>query len=96
MNATVSNNVTLAGAGGWVTTGTLSGSISGSGQLVEIGTGGTTLTKANTYSGGTVVAGGTLYVGSASSLARKRPGPLWQLRPDPDGRREPCHGAGVW
>ncbi len=38
VNATVSNNITLAGAGGQVTTGTLSGSITGSAQLVKVGT----------------------------------------------------------
>ena len=71
VNGTVSNNITLAGAGGWVaTSGTLSGSITGSAPLVKIDDNWTTLTNtANTYSGGTIVANGVLSMGTTSSLA---------------------------
>ena len=46
---------------------TFPGVISGSGQVVQFGTGTTTLTGANTYSGGTSIFAGTL-VGSATSF----------------------------
>ncbi|MDA0293410.1 MAG: autotransporter-associated beta strand repeat-containing protein [Verrucomicrobia bacterium] len=49
------------------TTGTYAGSMSGSGQLVKVGSGQLTLSGANTYSGGTLVNSGTL-VGNAASL----------------------------
>ncbi|MER9602753.1 autotransporter outer membrane beta-barrel domain-containing protein [Mesorhizobium sp. M0243] len=43
------------------------GAISGSGAVVQQGSGSTTLTGLNSYSGGTVITGGTL-IGQASSL----------------------------
>ncbi|MGX9144307.1 autotransporter family protein [Mesorhizobium sp. 128a] len=46
---------------------TLAGAISGSGAVVQQGTGSTTLTGANTYSGGTTVSAGTL-IGQATSF----------------------------
>ena len=67
VDGTVTQNVTLAGTGGWFTTadanagisGTISGNITGSGQLVKIGTATATLTgTGNTYLGGTVVGNG--------------------------------------
>jgi autotransporter-associated beta strand protein len=47
---------------------TLSGVISGSGRLDKDGLGTLTLTTANTYSGGTQIAGGTLKVSGAATL----------------------------
>lgn len=50
-------------------TSTLSGIVSGSGALVQRGTGTTILTGANTYSGGTTIEKGTLALGAGGSLA---------------------------
>ena len=49
------------------TAGTYAGAMSGSGQLVKVGSGTLTLSGANTYSGGTTVSTGTL-TGTATSL----------------------------
>ncbi|MFC7398264.1 autotransporter domain-containing protein [Chelatococcus sp. GCM10030263] len=46
---------------------TFGGTISGTGVLLQIGTGTTTLTGTNTYSGGTLISQGTL-IGSATSF----------------------------
>jgi outer membrane autotransporter protein len=46
---------------------TLSGTISGSGALVQAGTGTTILTADNTYAGGTVISAGTLQLGSGGT-----------------------------
>ncbi|SEU23946.1 outer membrane autotransporter barrel domain-containing protein, partial [Variovorax sp. OV084] len=46
---------------------TLSGTISGSGALVQAGTGTTVLTADNTYAGGTVISAGTLQLGSGGT-----------------------------
>ncbi len=45
------------------------GVISGGGAVQQMGTGTTTLTAANTYTGGTVVNAGTLQLGAGASLA---------------------------
>ena len=65
----VQGNITNDGAVQFeqTTTGTYSGVMSGSGQLVKVGSGQLTLSGANTYSGGTLVNSGTL-VGNAASL----------------------------
>src|SRR5262249_35476721 len=47
---------------------TLGNTISGVGQLGQIGAGTTTLTAANSYSGGTVLDAGTLAIGNAGAL----------------------------
>ncbi|HVZ66561.1 MAG TPA: autotransporter-associated beta strand repeat-containing protein [Lacunisphaera sp.] len=47
---------------------TLSGIISGSGNLAKTGTGNLTLSGANTYLGSTTISGGTLVLGSGSAL----------------------------
>lgn len=47
---------------------TLTGTISGSGGLTYTGPGTLTLTAANTYSGPTVVSGGTLAIGAGASI----------------------------
>ncbi|MBB5035103.1 PEP-CTERM sorting domain-containing protein [Prosthecobacter vanneervenii] len=47
---------------------TLNNDMSGTGALVQAGTGTTTINNTNTYSGGTVVAKGTLQFGRTSSL----------------------------
>src|SRR5262249_12551084 len=47
---------------------TLGNTISGAGQLGQIGTGTTTITAANSYSGGTVLNAGTLAVANANAL----------------------------
>jgi autotransporter-associated beta strand protein len=63
-------NITLGSAlltTGHATDTTFSGVISGTGGLVKQGTGGLTLSGANTYSGGTTVVGGTL-AGTTTSL----------------------------
>ena len=48
---------------------TAANAISGSGNVVQAGTGTTTLTAANTYTGGTTVDAGTLRLGAGGSLA---------------------------
>ncbi|WP_395737164.1 beta strand repeat-containing protein [Prosthecobacter sp.] len=48
---------------------TVANSISGTGNVTQIGTGATTLTAANTYSGGTSVISGTLIAANASGSA---------------------------
>ena len=66
----VADNATLAFASN--TLQTLSGTISGSGSLTVLGPGALALSGSNTYSGPTVVSGGTLQIGnggSAGSLA---------------------------
>ena len=47
---------------------TFAGAISGTGSLNQIGSGSTTLTAANSYSGGTLLAAGTLIAGDNSAL----------------------------
>ena len=47
---------------------TFSNVVSGTGSLVQMGTGTTTLTKDNSYSGGTTISGGTLSVASDAKL----------------------------
>ncbi|RDJ20331.1 hypothetical protein DWF00_14190, partial [Bosea caraganae] len=44
-----------------------SGAISGSGQLVQLGSGTLTLTSSNSYTGGTTIAAGTLQLGNGST-----------------------------
>ncbi|MBO1011923.1 autotransporter-associated beta strand repeat-containing protein [Achromobacter sp. SD115] len=72
---------TLAGAGnikmgsnsllaGGSADGIFSGSVSGTGTLVKQGTGTQTLTGANSYTGGTLVANGTLRAGSTTALVQ--------------------------
>ena len=46
---------------------TLTGSISGTGELRQIGTGTTILTSDNTYSGGTTISAGTLQLGNGGT-----------------------------
>ena len=48
---------------------TFGGAISGTGSLVNLGTGMLTLTGANTYTGGTTVSTGTLQAGSATGFS---------------------------
>ena len=48
---------------------TANNTISGTGSLMQIGSGTVTLTKANTYSGSTIISGGTLELTADASLA---------------------------
>jgi autotransporter-associated beta strand protein len=48
---------------------TFGGAISGTGDVVNLGTGTLTLTGTNTYSGGTTISAGTLQAGSAASFS---------------------------
>ena len=48
---------------------TFGGAISGTGSVVDLGTGILTLTGANTYTGGTTISAGTLQAGSAASFS---------------------------
>ena len=68
-----SNGNVLLGSGTLTTGGnnlnrTFGGVISGTGDLVKVGTATLTLTGANTYSGGTTVNGGTLKVGASGAV----------------------------
>lgn len=60
--------VSMDSGGGTVGAATLSGTISGAGQLVKTGVGQLNLTGTSTYSGGTLLAGGTLSISSDRSL----------------------------
>ncbi|MFM8951542.1 MAG: autotransporter-associated beta strand repeat-containing protein, partial [Planctomycetaceae bacterium] len=66
-------NVALGGntlsVGGLGTSTTYSGAMSGAGGLEKTGAGSLTLSAANTYTGNTVITGGTLALGSLASLA---------------------------
>jgi len=55
-------------AGATNTSTTFSGQISGDGGLRKVGTGTLTLTTGNTYSGGTVIAGGTISISKGDRL----------------------------
>ena len=65
-NTTITQAVTLNTGGGTInlpgTSATLSGNITGTGNLTKTGTGTLVLSYANGYSGGTTVSGGTLLV----------------------------------
>ncbi len=50
---------------------TFGGAISGTGDVVNLGTGTLTLTGTNTYTGGTTVSAGTLQAGSATAFSPK-------------------------
>jgi outer membrane autotransporter protein len=68
---TIDNNISLDGGVGLVSTGTavtLSGIVSGPGQLVKEGAGLLTLTGTNTYTGATTVSAGTLRQGVAGAF----------------------------
>ncbi len=66
-NVVLNNTLTVAVAAGQGLT--MNGVISGSGTLNKIGVGaGLTLNGANTYTGGTTLAGGFLFIGNASAL----------------------------
>lgn len=72
-NVTLANAVSL-GTGATLTLGggtdlILGGVIEGDGRLVKNGTGTTTLTKANTFAGGTTINAGTLAIGAGGRLA---------------------------
>ncbi|MBU3543286.1 autotransporter-associated beta strand repeat-containing protein, partial [Polynucleobacter sp. MWH-Loch1C5] len=60
------NSYTLTSGGSSDTA--FTGVISGTGSVVKVGTGGLTLSGANTYSGGTTVNAGTLFGGAGSEL----------------------------
>ena len=62
---------------------TLGGSISGTGAFQQLGTGTTILTAADTYSGGTSIAAGTLQLGSGGALTGSGNARL-------PGRAQPC------
>ncbi|WP_196217485.1 autotransporter-associated beta strand repeat-containing protein, partial [Burkholderia pseudomallei] len=65
---TLSSPGTLAFNFSAPTTYTYGGVISGTGSLLQNGAGTTTLTGANTYSGGTTISAGTLALGSGGSI----------------------------
>lgn len=69
---TSSRNVTLSGGFGNIDTNgfdlTMSGVIGSTGGLNKIGLGTLFLTNSNTYSGGTIITGGTLNISQSSSL----------------------------
>lgn len=69
---TSARDITLEAGGGTLDTGTrtavLNGSIDGTGSLTKEGTGSLTLTSANTYSGGTVIEAGSLWISADNRL----------------------------
>ena len=65
----ITDNATLALAN--ATAQTFAGIVSGSGELIKTGNGTLTLADANTYTGGTVIDGGTLQVGTAGALSAR-------------------------
>ncbi len=69
---TLANSVVLAAAGGGTILGpndiTLTGAISGDGELVKRSTSTLTLNGANSYTGDTTLAGGTIVVGTSTAL----------------------------
>ncbi|QKH38435.1 autotransporter outer membrane beta-barrel domain-containing protein [Achromobacter pestifer] len=69
-----SNSLIVGGA----TDGSFDGSVSGTGTLIKQGAGTQTLTGANSYAGGTLVAEGTLRAGSATALAQNT---AYQVQP---------------
>ncbi len=62
------NSYTLTAAPVTSTTLTLSGIVSGTGSITQNGAGATTLSSANTYSGGTTLTTGTLNINNATAL----------------------------
>jgi hypothetical protein len=55
---------------------TLANAISGTGKLNQIGSGTTTLTATNTYSGGTTISAGVLQVGNGTTVGSLGSGPV--------------------
>jgi len=68
LNNTASAGVSLTVGNNKAST-TLSGSLSGSGSLVKVGSGTLTLAASNTYSGTTTISGGMLAAGAAGALS---------------------------
>ncbi|WP_294901555.1 autotransporter-associated beta strand repeat-containing protein, partial [Tatumella sp. UBA2305] len=72
-NLDLANNITLNGLNSAIATGdfseTLSGVISGVGQISKTGSGTLTLTGNNTYSGGTTLDGGEIAIGNSNALS---------------------------
>ncbi|WP_211259066.1 beta strand repeat-containing protein, partial [Tatumella morbirosei] len=72
-NLDLANNITLNGLNSAIATGnyseTLSGVISGVGQISKTGSGTLTLTGNNTYSGGTTLNGGEIAIGNSNALS---------------------------
>jgi autotransporter-associated beta strand protein len=66
-NATTPNKVALSVGNDNAST-TYSGTLSGAGSLVKVGTGTLALTGTNTYGGGTTVSDGLLEIGSINAL----------------------------
>ena len=69
--ATVTNNVTNYGTFGYYSTGAvaMSGVVSGSGGVIQAGTGTTTLTAQQLYTGATTISAGTLALSGSASIA---------------------------
>jgi outer membrane autotransporter protein len=67
--ANVANNATLAFAPGISNQLLLSGNISGTGAVAQVGPGTTVLTGTNTYTGVTTVGGGTLAAGAVNTFS---------------------------
>jgi len=68
-NSGITNNATLVyNRANTLTQGTDFGAISGSGNVVQAGTGTTIISASNSYSGGTTVNGGTLQIANATAL----------------------------